>query len=97
MREKRANVRVEDINTNLQEIIRGTAIETLVVKLSLGTRRHTMWYDEEMKRVVSEKNKKMMWLKGRTEQKRAEYVIARNRTEIVKKVGKKTGDGGVKR
>lgn len=44
-----------------------------------------MWWDEEVKRAVGENKKMRRWLKGRTEQKRAEYVITRNRAEIVKR------------
>lgn len=89
IKEKLMNVR--ETNMNLQEIINETAEETLGVKWYGGTRKkHTGWWNEEVKRAIGDKNKKMRrWLKGRTEQKRAEYVIARNRAEIVKREAKK--------
>lgn len=49
-----------------------------------------MWWNEERMRSVSERMKKMRrWLRFRTEQKIAEYVIARNKTKIVKRLEKK--------
>lgn len=83
---------VQEINMNLQETIGKAAEETLGVRWFGGTRKkHTMWWNEEVKKAVSEKNKKMRrWLKGRTEQRRAEYVIARNRAEIVKREAKRS-------
>lgn len=79
--------RIEDTNVNLQEIIGKTAEETLGVKWYGGTRKkHTIWWNEEVKMAVCEKNKKMRrWLRRRTAQTRADYVTARNRAEIVKR------------
>lgn len=49
-------------------------------------RRHTPWWNEEVKEVVKCKTQMMrMWLGIRTIQSRARYVEARNEEELIKR------------
>lgn len=76
---------------DLQEVIKEVAERTLGKRWVGGTKkRHTPWWNEEVKNAIKEKTAKMRkWLKRRTAEAREEYVQARNEAERIKRRAKK--------
>src|SRR5678815_4768074 len=79
--------RVEEGWKDFREGVEQVAREVIgTKKISSGKRKKTVWWNEEVKNVVKEKNKKYrLWMKTRTEENRQAYVMARNQAEIVKR------------
>ncbi len=57
----------------------------------MSKRKQTIWWNEEVKDAVKVKNRLFrIWMKERTPETRASYIAARNYSERIKRLSKKT-------
>src|SRR5678815_345906 len=69
-----------------KEKMKTCARDTLGVKRMGSRKKKTAWWTDEVARAVKEKNKKFRaWMKRRSPETRAEYVVNRNEAETIKR------------
>lgn len=78
---------MEQIWEYLKNSLDKVAKETIGVKrVSVGRRKKTPWWNEEVKCAVNQKNRLFRkWMKNRTAEAREIYVQARNQAEEIKR------------